>query len=176
MSTLAPVQFDPPNFFLSLQMMTTDHIYIYISSIRGKASSKLRHSHCLSRLDQLGPITTIGLRHALTQLIGQQTAITQDDKLAARFLCDDQLDGVEQPAHDGGDIDEELAGQRLRVVVAEDLNRLVCRGLDERVAPDKRDLEVVVDLEALVGVGPFAVVGDWDAGAREGERLDRFLH
>lgn len=110
------------------------------------------------------------------QFGGQLVSVAEDGEFLDRLLGNEELGGVEQPAHDDGHVDEELARQRLWVVAAQDFDCLLGGRLDDRVLPQERDLQVVVHLEALVGVGAFAEVGDGRGGAGEVELLDRLLH
>lgn len=55
---------------------------------------------------------------------------------------------------------------------AKNLNRLCSRRFDGGVLTQERDLQVVVDLVALIRIRPEAEIRDGGCGGGEGERLD----
>lgn len=95
-------------------------------------------------------------------------------ELLERGRSEEELHGGIHPSHDGGDVDEVLVSEELRVRRGEDLDGLGAGRLDVGVHAEEADREIVVDLDHLVRV--LAVLGDGLGDGSEVELLDTKLH
>src|SRR5690242_5949473 len=77
-----------------------------------------RELHALTDLGECALRTAILVGDALAQLRSQLVTIAKHCELLDSLLGDEELSGVEEPAHDHRDVDKEFARQSLWVVAA----------------------------------------------------------
>ena len=144
-------------------------------------SSTLFQQRLLALRLQIGTLATIldgqllaqALDLALAKLEREVPAVGHGVELLDGLGRDEKLHEAVDKAHDGGDVDEELLLQQLRVVLRKDLDGLGAGGLDLRRRAEEADGLVVMHLIDLVRV---LDVRDGLSSRRDGELLQGELH
>lgn len=146
----------------------------------------MRHGKCLEcfflelglladGLERAG-LAAIDFGNVAAEFASELVAVGEDGELLDRLLGQDELECLEHPAHDDGNVDEELAAERLRVDLGEELDGALGRSLDIGVLADEGDAQIVVDLDALVRIRAIAVVRNRLRSVGKVELLDAQLH